>query len=70
MNKNIIFGILKYLDYFGTTFNFYIDRNRKLYTPLGGLLTLLSIFFAAFIFAYINLDDFLQNVPNSTNHIY
>jgi hypothetical protein len=69
MNKNIIFGILKYLDYFGTTFNFYIDRNRKLYTPLGGLLTILSIFFAVLIFTYINLDDFLQNVPNSTTSI-
>ena len=58
--------LLKYFDCFGERFNFYIERNRKLYTPLGGIFTLLSCFFAVIIFIYINLDDFLHNIPNST----
>ena len=61
-----IFNLLKYLDCFGARFNFYIERNRKLYTPLGGILTLLSYIFGILIFIYINLDDFLHNLPNST----
>ena len=63
----IILEILKYLDSFGATFNFYIEKNRKLYTPLGGILTILAFFFSILIFIYINLDDFLRNFPNSTN---
>ena len=58
--------ILKYFDFFGARFNFYIERNRKLYTPLGGILTLLSFIFSIILFIYINLDDFLHNLPIST----
>ena len=58
--------ILKYFDCFGARFNFYIEKNRKLYTPLGGILTLLSCIFGILIFVYINLDDFLHNLPDST----
>ena len=66
MNFNTIGEILKYFDFFGTTFNFYTERNRKLYTLFGGILSLLSFFFGLLIFIYINLDDFLHNIPNST----
>ena len=66
MNNNIVIGILKYLDFFGTKFNFYTEKSRKLYTPLGGILTLLSFIFGIIIFIFINLDNFLHNVPNST----
>ena len=69
MSKKIIFGILKYLDCFGTTFNFYIEKQRKFNTPLGGLLSILSITFAALIFTLINLDNFLHNLPNSSTII-
>ena len=58
--------ILKYFDCFGTTFNFYTERNIKLYTIFGGILTILSIIFGLIIFIYINLDDLLHNNPNST----
>ena len=58
--------ILKYLDLFGTNFNFYTEKNRKFYTSLGGILTLLSIIIGALVFIFINLDDFLHNNPNST----
>ena len=62
----IISEIFKYLDCFGAKFNFYIEKNRKLYTPLGGILTLLSLIFSILIFVYIYLDDFLHKLPNST----
>ena len=65
-NKLIIPEILKYLDCFGATFNFYIERNRKLYTPLGGIFAILSFIFSLLIFIYIYSDDFLHNLPNST----
>ena len=66
MSFKIIFDKFKYFDCFGARFNFYIERNRKLYTPLGGILTLLSFIFGIIIFIYIKLDDFLHNLPNST----
>ena len=66
MDFNIIIEILKYFDCFGTTFNFYTERNIKLYTVFGGILTLLSITFGLLIFINMNLDDFLHNIPDST----
>ena len=66
MNSDIITDILKYVDCFGTTFSFYTERSRKFYTRLGGILTLLSIIIGIIIFIYINLDDFFNNIPNST----
>ena len=69
LSKNIQNEILKYIDCFGTKFTFYTEKNRKFYTPLGGILTLLSIIFGVIVFIYINLDDFLHNNPNSTTSI-
>ena len=69
MTYNITSEILKYLDCYGTNFNFYSERNRKFYTPLGGILSLLSIFFGILVFIFINLDDFSHNIPNSTTSI-
>ena len=69
MKFDIILEILKYIDFFGTPFTFYIEKNRKLYTPFGGILTLLSIIFSIIVFLSINLDDFLHNIPNSTTSI-
>ena len=58
--------LLEYLDFFGTTFTFYAEGCRQLYTPLGGILTILSIIVSIFIFVYIKLEEFLYNNPNST----
>ena len=69
MKFDIILEILKYIDFFGTPFTFYIEKNRKLYTPFGGILTLLSIILGVIVFLSINLDDFLHNIPNSTTSI-
>ena len=61
--------ILKYVDFFGTTFNFYTEKNRKLYTPLGGILTLFSIIICIIIFLLMNLDELRHNSPISSTSI-
>ena len=66
MNFKTTTETLKYFDFFGEIFSFYIEKNRKLYTPLGGIMTLLFFIFSTIIFIYMNLDDFLHNLPNST----
>jgi hypothetical protein len=58
--------LLEYLDFFGTTFTFYTEGGRKLYTPLGGILTILSIIVSIFILVYIKLEDFLHYNPISS----
>ena len=69
MKNYLALEIFKYLDCFGTTFNFYIERNRKLYTSLGGILSILSFIFGILVFIFINLDDLLQRNPSSTTSI-
>ena len=61
--------ILKYIDCFGTSFNFYTEESRKFYTVFGGILSLFSIILGAFIFIHLNLDNFLHNNPSSTTSI-
>ena len=65
MAKNKIPRLLKYLDCFGTTFSFYNEGSRKLYTPLGGVLTILAFFFSMVIFVQVKLEDFKNNNPTS-----
>ena len=55
MKYTLLSEILKYLDLFGTNFNFYTERNRKFYTPFGGILTLLSIFVGILVFIFMNI---------------
>ena len=69
MINNINLEILKYFDCFGASFTFYSEKSRKLYTSLGGLLTLLSIIFGIILFLYLNMDDFLHNIPESTTSV-
>ena len=64
--EEIVSDILKYVDFFGATFSFYSEKNRKFYTNLGGLLTLLSIMLSTILFIYNNIDNFSHNVPTST----
>ena len=66
MNFKKMVEILQYIDCYGIIFAFYTNKSRKLYTILGGILTLFSIFFGLLIFIYINLVEFLYNNPNST----
>ena len=64
--EEIVSDILKYVDFFGATFSFYSEKNRKFYTNLGGLLTLLSIILSTILFIFNNIDNFSHNVPTST----
>ena len=69
MKNNLALEIFKHFDCFGTKFNFYIEKSRKLYTPLGGILSILSLIFGILAFIFINLDDLLQKNPYSTTSI-
>ena len=66
MSTKIFLEILKYFDFFGTNYNFYVEKNRKFYTPFGGILTLLSIIVGALVFIFVNEDDFWHDSPIST----
>ena len=55
--------ILKYMDFFGTTLNFYSDKQKKYYTSLGGAFTLLSIFICFISSILLAKDGFKRNLP-------
>ena len=62
---------VRYVDYFGTTVHFFTDKQPKLYTFTGGILTLLTIFFSVIIFLLQSVDDFRRTNPiTSTSYIY
>ena len=54
---------LRYLDLFGTKCTFYTEQRLKLYTPLGGILSIASVVTALFIFIYINISSFKREDP-------
>ena len=66
MKLDVLSEIFKYFDCFGTNFTFYTEKNRKFYTPFGGILTILSIIVGTLVFIYINIDDFLHQNPITT----
>ena len=67
--KNNFLEFLKYVDCFGTEFNFYTEKNRKFYTPLGGILTLISILFGIFVFIAFNYTEFIHANPMTSTFI-
>ena len=70
MEENyIIWEFLKYIDCFGTEFNFYTEKKRKFYTPLGGILTFLSVIFSIFVFISLNYSEFIQENPITSSFI-
>ena len=54
---------LRYLDFFGTKCSFYTENRLKLYTPLGGLLSIASFVAGIFIFVHINMSSFKREDP-------
>ena len=60
---------MRYIDCFGTNFNFYTERNPKLCTPLGGILTLFSLISGTIIFISINIDELKHDVPLSSTSV-
>ena len=62
----MIWTILKYIDCFGISFNFYIEKSRKFYTFFGGVLTILSTLIGLIIFTCLKIEDIRHNNPIST----
>ena len=55
--------ILKYFDLFGTKCSFFVEKTPKLYSVIGGILSIMNICFCFLIFLYASLDDFLRMNP-------
>ena len=55
--------ILKYLDFFGIHFHFYVGNKRKLYTSYGGIISLVCIFCCIGIFLILCLKELLHKNP-------
>ena len=57
--------ILKYFDFFGIHFHFYVGNKRKLYTSYGGVISLICIFCCIVIFFILTLKELLHKNPIS-----
>ena len=57
--------IIKYADLFGTSCTFYNDKMPKLYTVVGGILSIFSILVCIIIFIIFSLDDLKRKFPNT-----
>ena len=55
---------LRYLDLFGTKCCFYSDQRLKLYTPLGGIISIISICAGILIFILSSLSSFKKEHPS------
>ena len=66
MNANSLYESFAYIDLYGSSYNFYSDKKRKIYTPLGGILTLIAILLSVIIFIILYKDEFFQKKPLST----
>ena len=63
--------IITYLDMFGTKNTFYTDQKPKLYTLMGGILTLFSFVLCFVIFLLHSLEDFKRISPmTSTSYFH
>ena len=58
--------IIQYFDFFGTKYNFYTEGKPKLYTMLGGILSIISIFICLLVFYFITSDDIHRKTPTVT----
>ena len=57
--------ICKYLDSFGTRYNFFTDGKPKLYTTFGGIMTIISILLSLIVFISFSSDDFRRKTPTT-----
>ena len=55
--------IIKYLDIFGKKCSFYVEKNPKLYSVTGGILSIITILLCLLLFIITSLDDFLRIFP-------
>ena len=70
--------IIRFLDIFGTQFNFYSDKKKIYYTTLGGILTVITVSTCLIIFFFFVRDDinriypdklFISDIPQKENKI-
>ena len=66
MNANSFYESLANVDLFGSRFNFYSDKKRKIYSPIGGILSLTAIIIGFIVFTVLNKDEFSHKNPLST----
>ena len=57
--------IIKYLDSFGTKYNFFTDGKPRLYTTFGGILSIISFLLSLIVFAIYSYDDFRRLKPTT-----
>ena len=55
--------VLKYIDVFGTRFTFFNNKNPRLYTVIGGILSIISIFISLLSLLSFSLHDLKRNFP-------
>ena len=55
---------LRYLDLFGTKCSFYSDQRLKFYTPLGGIISIISVCTCIIIFVFYSLSNFKREYPS------
>ena len=55
--------IIQYFDFFGTKYHFYTDGKPKLYTMLGGILSILSVIICLTVFFFITSEDIRRKTP-------
>ena len=57
---------IKYCDFFGIKYNFFTEGKPKLYTLLGGILSIISIIICLLVFFSITSEDIRRNNPTIT----
>ena len=57
---------IKYMDLFGTSCKFYIEKKPKYWTVYGGILSIIYIFLYIFLFFFLNGADFKRETPQTT----
>ena len=67
INDNRTKEILEYFDLFGTKIGFYAEGKPKLYTALGGILSIVSILISLISFFFYSLDDLKRVSPTTTS---
>lgn len=55
--------VLKNIDFFGTSFNFYVENNRKYYNYIGGIFTIISILLYIMLILFLSKNDFQKKSP-------
>ena len=62
--------VITYFDIFSIKNSFYTYQKPKLYTIMGGILTILSFFLCVFIFLSNSLDDFRRTSPSTSTSYF